>query len=87
MFTRYGDKIWGRYGFADAFNVDAGWTDPDVIGIDLGISLLSAENARSGNVWRWFMQNPEIPKAMEMVGLSKYRRHELQVTRRLPKAA
>ena len=33
MYNGYGDKIWGRYGFSDAFNVDANWYDTDVIGI------------------------------------------------------
>ena len=37
MYKRYGDRIWGRYGFSDAFNVDRDWWDQDVIGIDLGI--------------------------------------------------
>jgi hypothetical protein len=59
MKDRYGDKIYGRYGFADAFNPHDGWVDPDVIGIDLGITLLSAENLRSGKVWHWFMLNDE----------------------------
>jgi hypothetical protein len=40
-----------------------------VIGIDLGITLLSAENLRTGRVWRWFMQNAEIPAAMRRAGL------------------
>ncbi len=64
-------KIWGRYGFVDAFNPNNGWVNSDVIGIDVGITLLSAENLRSGNVWRWFMRNVEIPRAMRMVGLVK----------------
>lgn len=67
--TRFGDRIYGRYGFADAFHPADGWVNPDVIGIDLGITLLSAENLRTGNVWRWFMQNEEIPKAMRASGL------------------
>ncbi|HKA19311.1 MAG TPA: glucoamylase family protein [Blastocatellia bacterium] len=74
MHDRYGSsdkKIWGRYGFVDAFNPNTGWVNPDVIGIDVGITLLSAENLRSGNVWRWFMRNAEIPRAMRMVGLVK----------------
>ena len=66
---RFGDRIYGRYGFADAFHPTDGWVNPDVIGIDLGITLLSAENARSGRVWSWFMRNPEIPMAMERAGL------------------
>ena len=59
MKDRYGDKIYGRYGFADAFNPHDGWVNRDVIGIDLGITLLSAENLRSGKVWHWFMLNDE----------------------------
>jgi hypothetical protein len=34
----YGDRIWKRYGFVDAFNPHTGWVNPDVIGIDVGIS-------------------------------------------------
>jgi hypothetical protein len=71
MHDKYGDKIYGKYGFVDAFNPKSGWVDTDVIGINVGIILLSAENARTGNVWRWFMQNPEIPLAMNRVGLIK----------------
>jgi hypothetical protein len=66
--------IYGRYGFTDAFNPNTGWINRDVIGIDLGITLLSAEDARSEFVWRWFMRNPEIRKALDLVGLRKYRK-------------
>ena len=69
MYDKYGEKIYGKYGFVDAFNPKTGWIDTDVIGINAGIILLSAENARTGNVWRWFMENREIPLAMSRVGL------------------
>ena len=59
----------GRYGFVDAFNPGRVWTDPDVLGINLGITLASAENLRSGQVWRWFMANPEISRALRLVGI------------------
>lgn len=71
MRERFGDRIYGRYGFVDAFNPATGWVDSDVIGIDVGITLLSAENLRSERVWRWFMANPEIPSAMKRAGLEK----------------
>ena len=71
MKAKFGDKIYGRYGFADAFNPSNGWVDQDVIGIDLGITLLSAENLRSGKVWYWFMLNPEIQKAMDLAELRR----------------
>ena len=69
MKTKYGNEIYGRYGFTDAFNPHNGWINKDVIGIDVGITLLSAENLRSGNVWKWFMQNKEIPKALKKIKL------------------
>lgn len=69
MRQRSGDQVYGRYGFIDAFNPGNGWVDRDVIGINLGIVLLSSENARTENVWHWFMKNREIPRAMELIGL------------------
>ncbi|HVD91402.1 MAG TPA: glucoamylase family protein [Vicinamibacterales bacterium] len=64
MHRRFGARVYGRYGFADAFHPTDGWVDPDVIGIDLGITLLSAENLRTGRVWTWFMRNPEVRDGM-----------------------
>lgn len=70
MKENYGEKIYKNYGFVDAFNPKSGWTDTDVIGIDLGITLLSAENLRSGKVWFWFMRNPEINYALRRANLT-----------------
>lgn len=69
MRDRFGERIYLRYGFVDAFHPVNGWTNPDVIGIDVGITLLSAENLRTGAVWRWFMRNPEIRRALDLAGL------------------
>ncbi len=74
MHDKYGDKIYGRYGFIDAFNPTTGWVNSDYIGIDVGITLLSAENLRTGAVWRWFMQNAEIPRALRLAGLEADRK-------------
>jgi hypothetical protein len=68
MRRQYGDKIWKRYGFVDAFNPTTSWYDPDVIGIDVGITLLMAENARTGFVWKTFMKNLELRDAMDKAG-------------------
>jgi hypothetical protein len=73
MRGKYGEKVYGRYGFIDAFNPNTSWFDTDVIGINAGIILLSAENSLTGNVWKWFMQNPEIPRAMQKAGLVQYK--------------
>jgi hypothetical protein len=74
MHEKYGPKIYGKYGFVDAFNPQTGWTDTDVIGINAGIILLSAENARTGNIWRWFMANPEMPRALAKVRLVSHKK-------------
>jgi len=68
MRLAYGDRISSRYGFPDAFNPETGWVDPDVIGIDLGITLLQAENARTGLVWAVFMRAPEVRRALARAG-------------------
>jgi hypothetical protein len=65
---RYSKYAWGRYGFCDAFHPDAQWYDPDVLGIDLGIGILMAENLRSGFIWETFSRNPEVPLAMQQAG-------------------
>jgi len=63
---------WSGYGFVDAFNPLKNWYDTDVIGIDVGISVLMAENLRSGFVWRTFMKNPEAQRGMKRAGFTSY---------------
>lgn len=65
---RYAKQAWRRYSFVDAFNPLDGWSDADVLGIDLGITMLMAENHRTGFVWETFMKNPETQSAMKKVG-------------------
>lgn len=71
MKDKFGDRIWGKYGLADAFNPLTGWVSTDTLGLDAGMTLLSAENMRSGSVWQWFMANPEAQKAMQLAGIEK----------------
>ena len=71
----FGKDAWGRYGFCDAFHPDLHWFDTDVIGIDLGIGLLMAENLRTAFVWETFMQNPEPLAAMKARGFHNDRQN------------
>ncbi|HZO83975.1 MAG TPA: glucoamylase family protein [Verrucomicrobiae bacterium] len=70
MRERFGDKVWKRYGFIDAFNPHTNWFNPDVIGIDVGITMLMAENYRSGFVWKTFMRNRDMRRAMQRAGFA-----------------
>ena len=65
---RYRDKVWRKYGFLDAFNPLTGWYDSEVLGIDLGITMLMAENNRTGFVWEHFMKNEEAKRGMDRAG-------------------
>ncbi len=67
----YGNRAWKRYGCVDAFNPRSGWYDVDVLGIDQGITMLMAENYRTGLVWEVFMKNPEAQQAMAKAGFRK----------------
>ncbi|MBL9134291.1 MAG: hypothetical protein JNK85_00420 [Verrucomicrobiales bacterium] len=62
---RFGNQIWSRYGFVDAFNPHTGWVNPDVVGIDVGIAMLMAENLASGWVWTNFRRNNELRRGLD----------------------
>lgn len=68
MRAKWGKQAWGRYGFVDAFHPAANWYDPDVLGIDQGISVMMAENLRSGLLWTTFMRNRECVSSMQRAG-------------------
>jgi hypothetical protein len=68
FYDSYRQQLWTPYGFRDAFNVTAGWWDPDVLGIDQGPILVMAENHRAGRVWRRFMRNETVRRGLERAG-------------------
>ncbi len=68
LYDQHGTDAWGRYGFCDAFHPSQYWYDPDVLGIDVGIGVLMAENLRTRFVWDTFMKNPEPQAAMLACG-------------------
>jgi hypothetical protein len=63
---------WCRYGFINAFNPLNGWYDTDVVGIDTGITMVMAENSRTGFVWETFMKNPEAQRGMARAGFNPH---------------
>jgi hypothetical protein len=63
-----GEKLWGVYGFYDAFNLNQNWVAPSYLAIDQGPIVGMIENYRTGLLWNLFMQNPEIPSALTAIG-------------------
>ncbi|PWU01314.1 MAG: beta-glucosidase [Bacteroidetes bacterium] len=63
-----GDKIWGTYGFVDAFSLKDLWYADSYLAIDQGPIVVMIENYRSGLLWNLFMSCPEIKTGMNKLG-------------------
>lgn len=87
MREQFGKKGYLKYGFVDAFNPAKGWYNRDVIGIDVGPSVLMAENARTGFVWKTFMSCPEAQAALKAAGFKPNGDEARPVTTSLVKSA
>lgn len=64
----HGGKIWGKYGFIDAFNLSHDWYSKTWLAIDQGTIVPMIENYRTGLCWELFMSNPEIQPALDEIG-------------------
>lgn len=63
-----GERLWGQYGFFDAFNLKQDWFASSYLAIDQGPIVAMIENYRTGLLWDLFMQNPEIQPALDAIG-------------------
>ncbi|HUO85765.1 MAG TPA: glucoamylase family protein [Thermoanaerobaculia bacterium] len=83
MRDRYGDHLYRRYGFVDAFNPTldepvatragavvpgVGWFDDEYLGIDQGPIVLMIENHRSGLVWETMKKSPHVVRGLCRAG-------------------
>ncbi len=64
----HGEKLWGRMGFFDAFNLNQNWYATSTLAIDQGPIICMIENYRSRLLWDLFMSNPEIQPALDAIG-------------------
>ena len=65
-----GDKIWGEYGFKDAFSLHNPWFAGSYLAIDQGPIIVMMENYRSGLLWNLFTSCPEIKAGMLSLGFN-----------------
>lgn len=64
------ERLKGRYGFYDAFNLSRDWYATDVIGIDKGISLLMLANYQDDLIYRVMMDHPAIQTGLTRLGIT-----------------
>ena len=67
-FFDMGDKVWGKYGFVDAFNETQNWYAKSYLAIDQGPIIVMIENFRSGLLWRLFMSCTEVKNGLKKLG-------------------
>ncbi|MDT3388879.1 MAG: beta-glucosidase [Bacteroidota bacterium] len=65
-----GQRIWGKYGFYDAFSETDHWTVPHYLAIDQLTIAPMIENYRSGLLWKLFMSCPEIQQGLQTLGFT-----------------
>ena len=65
-----GDKIWGEYGFKDAFSLHNPWFAGSYLAIDQGPIIVMIENHRGGLLWNLFTSCPEVKTGMMALGFS-----------------
>ncbi len=65
MYDKYGDKLWGVFGFKDAFNLEVDWFSNGYLAIDQAPIIVMIENYRTQLIWDLFMSHPDIKKLLE----------------------
>jgi hypothetical protein len=68
LYEDLGDKVFGEYGFYDAFSEHHNWYLPRYLAIDQGPAVVMIENHRSGLLWKLFMSCPEVQVAKKKLG-------------------
>jgi hypothetical protein len=67
-----GNKIWGEYGFYDAFSEQNNWFPKKYLAIDQGPAVIMIENYRTGLLWNLFMSCDEIQEGLNALGFTTW---------------
>ena len=68
VYGKYGNRLYDRWGFRNAFNVKTGWVDTHHDALNQGAMVCAIANYRDGLIWKYFMKNPEIQEALRKAG-------------------
>lgn len=68
FYEKLGDKLWGPYGFYDAFSETENWFPKQYLAIDQGPIVVMIENYRSQLLWKLFMQDKDVQNGLTKLG-------------------
>lgn len=69
-----GDKVFGPYGFYDAFSETDDWYPQRYLAIDQGPIAVMIENYRTGLLWKLFMSHPDVKNGLRELGMVTLRK-------------
>jgi hypothetical protein len=64
------NRIWGRFGFVDAFSESRNWFARTYLAVNQGPIVIMLENFRSGLLWDLFMAAPEVQIGLAKLGFT-----------------
>lgn len=70
FYYQMGDRLWGEYGFYDAFNPTEEWVASSYLAIDQGPIICMIENYRTQLLWNLFMSAPEIQAGLRKLNFT-----------------
>ena len=70
FYYKLGDRMWGEYGFHDAFNISENWYADSYIAIDQGPIIVMIENHRTGLLWDLFMTHPDVGPGLDKLNFN-----------------
>jgi hypothetical protein len=68
FYEDFGNKLFGRYGFYDAFSEEYNWWPQRYLAIDQGPIVVMIENHRTGMLWELFMQDADVLNGLKTLG-------------------
>ena len=68
FYEELGNKLWGKYGFYDAFSLEEDWFPHRYLAIDQGPIVIMIENYRTGLLWDLFMSCQEVQTGLDKLG-------------------
>jgi len=68
LYRRQGNRLFGEYGFFDAYNLSKNWYSNQYLAIDQGPIVIMIENYRSGLVWQLGRQIAELQTGLQKLG-------------------
>lgn len=70
FYEELGDRLWGEYGFRDAFSLQEQWFADSYLAIDQGPIIAMIENYRTGLLWDLFMADPDVQEGLQQLEFS-----------------